>query len=571
MKMPSIKKKVTGFIRQLSSSDGKPRSRRQYHGHKTVKSPIPQSEKCFIQRYLSGEEARPAAPDIQFGKTGHQLPPVTVAPLDPEVFAAYTGPAGGITCIQRRKETQTEGESGEASEDLDYIDIEYGGRVVSRRASINEVLQKMETLSSSDKLPFTDQNESNKPLDKPRIPKSPTTTFSFIDNSVMNIRVGDRVYRVDDNKRQNLIETSPEFETPCPPSLSTLASPSARNSLSRTSMNSPSTRNAVSPSASNQNFTSITSDIIDIDEELDLVETEDGYVPASSLRSQDETDSYSGKRVTIKSPTRLCTNQRPSSLSLKPRSRNSFSSVSSVGTESPHHSGPQSLPTEVSSSNQRKSSVTSQSTNHTKASNHQSDKSTNINQASQKTANQNPPSKSDYPELQPGPAKGLVSPTISHMNDTTHIETKLKLDLKDDISSSIAGIRYWNRPNSSAFGLSDSLYEKHPFTGIAAGSPIADTFAVVARKNSAILVLGDGVNWGPRAALASRAAVHGAMEYLNQALFGVTRTRTLTTQDVFQILLRSFHAAHCLILEEEAMLTTLTAAVVLPTLNDKGA
>ena len=50
-----------------------------------------------------------------------------------------------------------------------------------------------------------------------------------------------------------------------------------------------------------------------------------------------------------------------------------------------------------------------------------------------------------------------------------------------------------------------------------------------------------------------------------QALFAVSRTRTLSTQDVFQILLRSFHAAHCLILEEEAMLTTLTAAVVVPT------
>jgi hypothetical protein len=34
-----------------------------------------------------------------------------------------------------------------------------------------------------------------------------------------------------------------------------------------------------------------------------------------------------------------------------------------------------------------------------------------------------------------------------------------------------------------------------------AGNPIADTFAVVARKNSAILVLGDGVNWGSKAAL----------------------------------------------------------------------
>ena len=36
-------------------------------------------------------------------------------------------------------------------------------------------------------------------------------------------------------------------------------------------------------------------------------------------------------------------------------------------------------------------------------------------------------------------------------------------------------------------------------------------------------MLGDGVNWGVRAALASRAAVQGAMDYLNQALFGVAR------------------------------------------------
>ena len=65
--------------------------------------------------------------------------------------------------------------------------------------------------------------------------------------------------------------------------------------------------------------------------------------------------------------------------------------------------------------------------------------------------------------------------------------------------------------------MADSLYEVNPLTGQAAGSPIADTFAVVARKNSALLVLGDGVNWGARAALASRSAVHGAVDYLNQA------------------------------------------------------
>ena len=430
----------------------------------------------------------------------------------------------------------------------------------------------MENLSSSEKLPFNVQKDTHFPSkdlsrDKPRIPKSPTSTFSFIDNSVMNIRVGDRVYKVDDTRRHNLIETSPEFETPCPPSMSTLASPVANRN---TTLPSPTNRNQVlQPSTNQEAAFSVTSDIIDIDEELDLIETEDGYVPASSISSQDEVDSAARKRVTIKSPSRLCSNQRPSSLSLKSRSRNSFSSISSRSSvESPKPvnsqdiSGPQSLPVDLHNSRDQQ-----KQTNYDKvqqsSTNQKSDKQSNAT-----TSKATP--KSDYPELQQGPPTGMVSPTISHMNDTTHIEAKLKIDLKDDISSNIAGIRYWNRPNSSAFGLSDTLYEKHPWTGIAAGSPIADTFAVVARKNSAILVLGDGVNWGPRAALASRAAVHGAMEYLNQALFGVARSRTLTTQDVFQILLRSFHAAHCLILEEEAMLTTLTAAVVLPTVSEKG-
>ena len=94
-----------------------------------------------------------------------------------------------------------------------------------------------------------------------------------------------------------------------------------------------------------------TSDIINIDEELDLVETEDGYVPASSLPSHDI--SSSSKRVSIKSPARL--SQRPNSLSLSSRSRHSFSSASSRGSidssnlRSPRNSsdsGAQSLPAE---------------------------------------------------------------------------------------------------------------------------------------------------------------------------------------------------------------------------------
>ena len=77
-------------------------------------------------------------------------------------------------------------------------------------------------------------------------------------------------------------------------------------------------------------------------------------------------------------------------------------------------------------------------------------------------------------------------------------------------------------------------------------------------------MLGDGVNWGSKAALASRCAVYGCMEYLNTAIFGMAKPDGITTQDVFNYLLRSFHAAHSLILQEEAQLTTLTACVVIP-------
>ena len=132
------------------------------------------------------------------------------------------------------------------------------------------------------------------------------------------------------------------------------------------------------------------------------------------------------------------------------------------------------------------------------------------------------------------------------------------------VTISFSGIRNWNRPNSAATGQAVTLYERHPHTAEHAGNPIADSFAIVARKNSAIMVLGDGVNWGYKAALASRCAVHGCMDFLNASIFGVNRQSKLTTQEVFQLLLRSFHTAHSLIIQENALLTTLTACVVLP-------
>ncbi|XP_066996782.2 PP2C-like domain-containing protein CG9801 [Anabrus simplex] len=130
----------------------------------------------------------------------------------------------------------------------------------------------------------------------------------------------------------------------------------------------------------------------------------------------------------------------------------------------------------------------------------------------------------------------------------------------------IAGIPDWYCPHTDAYGAATTLYEKHPITNENAGNPIADCFAVVAREDSAILALADGVNWGEKACVAARSAIHGCVEYLNKALFSpaVSASAITNTTEVFVALLRSFHAAHSLILQEEGTLTTLTAAVVLP-------
>ena len=470
--MPSIKKRVSGFIRQFSSphTSGPGTDPRKRSPH----SPPPPLELCFISRYLGGE-ARPPGPEIAHGKTGYQLPSLPLASLDPEVFAAFTGPSGGLTCIRRKPPENAE--KKENSDDLDYIDLD-GARGVSRRPSVSEAFGPLESLAQPGhklsqppetqpaSLPPTINGFKDRRSPKPgaiKVPKSPT---NCIDNTVMNIRVGDRVYRVDDRSiKSPLSETSPcslvpEYES---------------------------------------------SEIVDVDTELDLVETEDGYMPLALAKSQGLENSAKGtRRVVIKSPVRTSGGQgrRPSSLNLSSKSRASFSSLDS-------QSSGDSLKDSSNPASPRGNGTAPVSQVPLKASAPQSKPTTGNN------ANSSNQAESDYPELQPV-QKNLNSPGSNLNNDTTDVMHKLTVDLKDDISTSIAGVRYWNRPNSAAYGLSDTLYELHPHTGEPAGSPIADTFALVARKNSCIMVLGDGVNWGARAALASRAAVHGAMDYLNQ-------------------------------------------------------
>nr|XP_022899738.1 PP2C-like domain-containing protein CG9801 isoform X2 [Onthophagus taurus] len=136
----------------------------------------------------------------------------------------------------------------------------------------------------------------------------------------------------------------------------------------------------------------------------------------------------------------------------------------------------------------------------------------------------------------------------------------------------------WNRTSEHVYGLSDSLYDRNLVTKLKNGDPIADCFGVISRKDSAILAVADGVNWGEKACIAAKSAIHGSLHYLNKTIFNDTKpfeslnksetplhdTHMTDTRDVFVSLLRAFNCAHDLILENEGMLTTLTVAVILP-------
>lgn len=88
----------------------------------------------------------------------------------------------------------------------------------------------------------------------------------------------------------------------------------------------------------------------------------------------------------------------------------------------------------------------------------------------------------------------------------------------------IANVTHWNAPSSDqGHGIAISLYEKNPITQEHAGSPIADCFGVVARRDSCLMVMADGVNWGEKARLASCAAVQASLEYLTRALLSPSK------------------------------------------------
>ncbi|KAK7483355.1 hypothetical protein BaRGS_00025415, partial [Batillaria attramentaria] len=94
----------------------------------------------------------------------------------------------------------------------------------------------------------------------------------------------------------------------------------------------------------------------------------------------------------------------------------------------------------------------------------------------------------------------------------------------------VAGCKVWNRKEPQAYGICISLYEQHPINMKMSGEPIADSFAICARRNNTILLIADGVNWGEKSRLAARCALYGSMKYLNYKIFD-KHQHPSTTQD----------------------------------------
>jgi len=133
----------------------------------------------------------------------------------------------------------------------------------------------------------------------------------------------------------------------------------------------------------------------------------------------------------------------------------------------------------------------------------------------------------------------------------------------------IAGVMHWNRPQPQADGDSITLYEHKSNSPQHHGDPIADVYAVIARPNSCIMAVADGVNWGIKPRLAARCAVHGCIDHLHSKIFNCPKMPG-TTQDVFHNILRSFHSAQKLIIDHKGTTTTLCVAVVVELAEGKG-
>ncbi|XP_060077229.1 PP2C-like domain-containing protein CG9801 [Ylistrum balloti] len=156
-----------------------------------------------------------------------------------------------------------------------------------------------------------------------------------------------------------------------------------------------------------------------------------------------------------------------------------------------------------------------------------------------------------------GPDSGLTFAITNEDNGNSSMST-----------SEFAGVRNWNNKDQKAYGICISLYEQHPVNGKMSGDPLADAFAICARKNSCVMLIADGVNWGEKPRLAARCALYGSMNYINKKIFQ-DGEQPCNTQDVIELLRHSFDEAHRCILAKDGGLTTMCACMVVPVKNSE--
>lgn len=156
-----------------------------------------------------------------------------------------------------------------------------------------------------------------------------------------------------------------------------------------------------------------------------------------------------------------------------------------------------------------------------------------------------------------GPDSGLTFAITNEENGNSSLST-----------SEIAGVRNWNNKDQKAYGICISLYEQHPINGKMSGDPVADAFAICARKNSCVMLIADGVNWGEKPRIAARCALYGSMNYINKTIFQ-EGDQPNNTQEVIDLLRYSFDEAHRCILAKEGGVTTMCACMVVPVKNSE--
>ncbi|XP_046433229.1 PP2C-like domain-containing protein CG9801 isoform X1 [Neodiprion fabricii] len=495
--MPSLRKRVAGFMRQLSVSNLAAAVENIGHGESSPRSPrnVPQDLPggCFITRYLNGLEIKMEGPVILHGRNPEELPSYPLCTLDngEEVFAALTGPDLGLTTVNLKQRHLSISDP-----DVDYIDI------LEQSDHERTVNTSMDCIFSV----AHDRWFMIRPSDSPSCP---------IDNSSIKIRAAGKLYDPDSKySNENLLDS---LESNCNNEQTDLLDDDCKD---YTTSRDQSDVGVIG--LPRQNIDNLVTDVMVAEDSTSKLEDTFDY----DAKIKEKLDNFQFSLTSKEHFTFETTSFIPESTFVPTKQANvSFD-------DSLNDNGMQFNDANISN---------------------------DIADASKEGNFKNdiiPPPSEFASEMNPlRKSKSAPAPFRKAKKGTTS-------------DGEIACVSDWFRPHDLAYGVATTLYEKNPTTNINNGEPIADCFGISARPKAAVLGLADGVNWGPKASIAARAAVHGSIEYLNKALFssapggGVT-----TTRDVFVALLRSFHSAHSLILQEQGMLTTLTVCAVLPLLR----